>query len=286
MGTFASGGGLLGPGGMVFGPDGNLYATSFGGLAPNSKVIRYNGLTGDYIGDFVPVGSGGLTGAEGLVFGPDGNLYVTSRVTNQVLRYNGSTGAFLGVFATSGNNGPVNLVFGPDGNLYVLNSTAGSLSVSRFDGVSGAFLGNFVSSFPAGTDGSSLVFGPDGNLYVTTGFVGNSVLRFNGSTGQFMDEFVTGGEGGLAYATGLQFFTPVPEPGTLTLFGIGVLTLLGWAWRARGFCPDGPPTRKRIKFAAGPLRFRFRHLGHFSSTTVLKGVSFHIGWARRAWERR
>jgi hypothetical protein len=33
---------------MVFGPDGNLHVASFGGLAPNSKVIRYNGVTGAF----------------------------------------------------------------------------------------------------------------------------------------------------------------------------------------------------------------------------------------------
>lgn len=208
--TFASGGGLLGAHDLVFGPDGNLYVASFGGIAPNSKVIRYNGITGAYIGDFVPVGSGGLSGAEGLVFGPDGNLYVTSRVTNQVLRYDGSTGAFLGVFAMGGDNGPIDLVFGPDGNLYVLNSLGGGLEVLRFDGLTGAFIDMFVGLFEGGTDGSSLAFGPDGNLYVTTGFIGNSVLRFDGSTGLFIDTFVPSGSGGLAYATGLTFVTAIP----------------------------------------------------------------------------
>ena len=231
--TFASGGGLLSPSHLVFGPDGNLFVASFGGLAPNSRVIRYNGVTGAYMDDFVPIGSGGLSGAEGLIFGPDGNLYVTSRVTNQVLRYDGSTGAFLGVFASGGNNGPIDLVFGPDDNLYVLDSTAGLLNILRFDGVTGASLGVFVSRFSGGTDGSSLTFGPDANLYVTTGFLGNSVLRFDGSTGQFMDEFVPDGSGGLDYATDLQFFTPIPEPSTLTLLSVGLLSLLGCAGATR-----------------------------------------------------
>jgi glucose/arabinose dehydrogenase len=233
LNTFASGGGVSGPGNMVFGPDGNLYVPSFGGLAPNSKVIRYNGTTGAFIDDFVAVGSGGLSGAEALVFGPDGNLYVTSRVTNQVLRYSGSTGAFLGVFATGGNNGPIDLVFGPDGNLYVLDSEAGIEQVLRFNGSSGAPLGVFVNSFSGGTDGSSLVFGPDGNLYVTTGFIGNSVRRFDGLTGAPLNFVVS--SGGLSYATGLMFRTEtgIPEPATVILFGIGTACLIVMRRRCR-----------------------------------------------------
>jgi DNA-binding beta-propeller fold protein YncE len=201
--TFASGGGLSGPGAVVFGPDGNLYVASFGGIATNSKVIRYNGITGAYIDDFVPVGSGGLEGATSLVFGPDHNLYVTSRVTDQVLRYNGMTGAFIDVFATGGNNGPQDLVFGPDGNLYVVDD--GNRQVLRFNGMTGQFIDVFATG-EFGTDGIHLVFGPDRNLYVTSGFVGNSVLRFDGLTGQFLGAFVPSGSGGLSYATGLLFF--------------------------------------------------------------------------------
>jgi hypothetical protein len=183
-----------------------MYVASFRN-ASNSKVIRYNGITGAYIDDFVPVGSGGLDGATSLLFGPDGNLYVTSRVTDQVLRYNGTTGAFMGVFATGGDNGPEDLVFGPDGNLYVVTSNPGQIGeVLRFNGTTGQFLGVFATGFS--TDDGTMAFGPDGNLYVTTGLVGlGSVLRFDGVTGQFLDTFVLSGSGGLDGANGLLFVT-------------------------------------------------------------------------------
>ena len=52
-----------------------------------------------------------------------------------------------------------------------------------------------------------LAFGPDGNLYVCSGGT-DSILRYNGSTGAFLNTFVTTGSGGL---TGPQIglvFTP------------------------------------------------------------------------------
>src|SRR5205823_11593133 len=51
-----------------------------------------------------------------------------------------------------------------------------------------------------------LVFGPDGNLYVSC-FPGRhpSVLRYDGTTGAFMDAFVSEGSGGLSLLTGPLF---------------------------------------------------------------------------------
>src|SRR5207249_3686893 len=92
----AGSGGLNRAFSLNFGPDGNLYATSGGGSASSeySRVLRFNGTTGEFIDAFVPAGSGGLTGPRGLVFGPDGNLYVNGNdsAPGSVLRYNGTTG--------------------------------------------------------------------------------------------------------------------------------------------------------------------------------------------------
>ena len=152
-----------------------------------------------------------MNSANTIRFGPDGNLYVAdfSAGSNngQVFRFNGTTGSFIGVF-TSGYTmaHPSGMTFGPDGNLYV----ADEVNIVRFNGITGAFIDVFV---PAGSDGLSvppcgpggtIAFGPDGNLYsVANGC--STIVRYNGTTGAFMDFFVPAGSGGLVSPGSLVF---------------------------------------------------------------------------------
>jgi hypothetical protein len=228
--TFADGGQVIGPRGLLFGPDGNLYVADGTGVG---TVLRFNGTTGTFIDEFVPADSG-LKHPFGMVFGPDGandgklDLYVASITLNSVLRYDGTTGAFEGAFVLAGSGGlkgPLGLTFGPDGNLYVASSQlfdftqgrASPGSILRFEGPNGpspgAFLGTFV---PAGSGGLNTpltpLFGPDANgdgvpdLYVSSAVLrsqptaqpGTSeVLRYDGVTGAFIDTFVTPDSGGV-----------------------------------------------------------------------------------------
>jgi DNA-binding beta-propeller fold protein YncE len=61
----AGAGGLSGPRGLDFGPDGDLYVTSTNG----DSVLRYDGSTGAFLGAFVAPGSGGLDAPFDLAFG-------------------------------------------------------------------------------------------------------------------------------------------------------------------------------------------------------------------------
>jgi hypothetical protein len=84
-----------------------------------------------------------------------------------------------------------------------------NISVSSTSAVEGAntlkFLDHFVD---VGTGGLSRaggsVFGPDGNLYVAS-TDSNSILRYDGVTGEFKDAFVTSASGGLQTPYGLAF---------------------------------------------------------------------------------
>jgi len=207
-------GGLSQPIGITLGSDGNVYVAGNGGA-----VLRYNGNTGAYINTFVSQGSGGLAfSTAALAFGPDGNLYVTSQSTNQVLQYNGSTGAFIEAFASAGSGGlssPIGLTFGPDGNLYV--SSSATNSILRYEGPEGNSPGTPLpasgetgATFVAPSSGGLVqplnsVFGPDGNLYVDGGQTAG-ILRYNGTTGAFMNTFAGGGVGGVwVYGRGMAF---------------------------------------------------------------------------------
>lgn len=75
--------------------------------------------------------------------------------------------------------------------------------VQRYDGENGAFISTFAFghglAYPVG-----LTFGPDGNLYVSSAGT-DRVLRFDRTTGAFIDDFVPHRSGGLRSPGDLLF---------------------------------------------------------------------------------
>jgi len=101
LNSFASGtaAGILAPGFISYGPDGNIYVDSgdiqHAGSLAFEKISRFDGTSGGFIDTFVPQGSGGT-----FTFGPDGNLYLVNGYTDNVIkRFDGRNGTFLGPFA-------------------------------------------------------------------------------------------------------------------------------------------------------------------------------------------
>ncbi len=207
-------GGLIGPQAMAISPlDHNLYVASTG-PGGMGQVLKYNLITGAYLGIFVQAGSGGLTVPEGLAFDASGNLYVSSG--SQVLRFKAAAGTPL---PSAGNGGatfvPAGSLGGPaeglivdaSGNLYVASGSG----VFRFTsaGVADPAPGNTGAVFvKAGAGGlgaaQGLGFDSGGTLYVTD-LANDQVIRYNGSTGSFIDVIVKPNRDGLFQPESIVF---------------------------------------------------------------------------------
>jgi len=119
------------PNRLTFGPDHNLYVTSNANSGqPNETIERFDGLTGQPIGNgvFVPAGSGGLHQTRQLIIDPQGTyLYVVEAdSTGAVLRFQGpngpNPGAFVDTYVDQGQAGlsaPIGVALDSAGNLYV-----------------------------------------------------------------------------------------------------------------------------------------------------------------------
>lgn len=112
------------PSGLVFGPDGRLYVTSFrANASDNDKILIYSGPTlVDQI-DLDTVG-GARTYAQALLFGPNGKLFVPITNTGEVRLYDVTTKTYdsfvlaggeleLPWFLTFGETNPATLDYGP-----------------------------------------------------------------------------------------------------------------------------------------------------------------------------
>lgn len=179
-------------------------------VSSDKGVLRYDGATGAFKGAFA---SGSELGTPtGLRFGPDGNLYVGNVGPDNVLRFDGKTGAYIGVAASHPElRHPRQVAFLGD---RLLVSSRGAHKVLCFDLMSGSFVEQFtkahfsyaISKRPhamseredapnLSDDGLRQPFGliqdPGGNLLVAS-FGTDSVRRYDGETGMFIDTFASG----------------------------------------------------------------------------------------------
>ena len=186
--------------GVAIGPDGNAYiATNAIGMG---NVIVIDGPTGVFrrsISD--PAYSPRYTQPGHLTVAPDGAVYVTSNHFDSVP---GSVNGVIGLNATAGGAAGVPINFGNTESTYayrtfdvavgpggrVFASTGMGIVASTLPGETPDFIAGRVFIAP-GTGGltysGALTIGPDGDLYVASG---SAVLRFNATTGAYIDNFI------------------------------------------------------------------------------------------------
>ncbi|MCA9081421.1 MAG: cadherin domain-containing protein, partial [Planctomycetaceae bacterium] len=143
------------------------------------------------------------TDADGTIY--TNRLYVPSWAgTDLVHIYQGNDALFSGTMAplSDGLDDHIEVIQGPNGNLFV--SSEISDSVLEYT-TNGTLIGTFVAAGSGGLNGSAgMAFGPNGDLYVAS-YVNSQVLRFDGTTGDFVEVVVSSGTGGLDSPLGLNF---------------------------------------------------------------------------------
>ena len=187
--------GQFNPRGVVFGPDGDLYVSSFD--TSNTQVgyvVRFDPTHGTSTivaannGDGIdqPGEIKDLHRPEGLTFGPDGQLYVTSfranaSDTDKILILNGKSGALNGEINLDQVSQPrafaQALEFGPNGRLFVPITGNGpdTGAVRSYDVIAKTYI-TFVAP---GTLGQP--------WYLTFGRTDPATLAYTGSSAQVSD---------------------------------------------------------------------------------------------------
>ncbi len=179
-------------GDVIVGPDGFIYVTGY----QSNNVVRFNAGTGLQDAGFEISTSQPVA----ISFGPDGNLYVVSD-TKIIKSYDVSNPA-TAINSWTISYTPEEMTFGPDGKLYIGDYVSpGRIYQHDITDMVWTDDAVFTTGMPAAsTRTEQFAFGPDGNLYVSR--LSGEILRFNGTTGAYIDIFATPGTQGAGWPNG------------------------------------------------------------------------------------
>ena len=163
----------------------DLYVSSRG----SNAVVLFDGVTGEYIRDFVSNGSGGLSITQDVLFGHDGNLLVSGRGSSYIKKYDPINGAYVGNF-TSGYDldEPTKMSFSPTGNLLVSQWGQNKSGIAEFDGTTGVFIREIIPALNLGMDHA---WDAEGNLFITS--YGSRDVKKYDSSGAFLSVVISSG---------------------------------------------------------------------------------------------
>ncbi len=158
-------------------------------IAATTKVIEFDGETGDSLGIFGDTGNGDIVDAEFMSFHPGtGNLFIGDKFHDYILEYDGTTGVLQGTFVpTSGSFEPIGIAFHPiTHNLFVADFNG---EIEHFNGDTGSALGTFGQTDTNLTGPVAIAFHPITHNLLVSDFFTQDVREFNGTTGDFIGVF-------------------------------------------------------------------------------------------------
>lgn len=210
--------------GLAFGPDGNFYVADEGDNGPTKSFDS----TGGYLNTYATQGGN----SEAVASNPEdpNHVYVATGSTIEQINLSTHDDNILIQGSSDTFNNGADLAFGPDGKLYVLDTYSGDPRILRYnaDGTGQTVFADFNSSeFAAEVfQPADMAFGPNGDLYVSGTNLDSlssqqgEILRIS-SNGNSYGDFVTN-----LNAPGFLAFSPVPEPGSLSIIAAGSVIAL------------------------------------------------------------
>lgn len=164
----------------------------------NEDILFYDGITGNFIGNFSSGYS--LDNPTKMTLGPDSLLYISQwgQTNSKVVRFRPEDGTFVDEFTSINVNAGMGHTWDANGNLYV--ASFGSSVIKKFD-TNGVFIEDFINSNPL-SGPIDIWFSEDYSSLFVSNWNTNSVLQYNGTTGNFESTFISQG---LGNAEGITF---------------------------------------------------------------------------------